>query len=61
MYVCLCRAVNSTRIESVIQDGASTVDAVGERCGAGTVCGKCRHTIAVLLERTAEARSAVGR
>ena len=49
MYVCLCRAVTSRSIVSSIHAGATTVDAVGLACGAGTGCGKCQETIALLL------------
>jgi bacterioferritin-associated ferredoxin len=49
VYVCLCRAVSNTTIEAAIRAGASTVESVSERCGAATQCGKCRHTIEVLL------------
>ena len=45
MYVCLCRAVTVTQIEGVVEAGAMTVKAVGERCGAGADCGGCRGEI----------------
>ena len=64
MYVCLCRAVNSTTVEAAIRAGAVSVETVGEQCGAGTVCGKCRNTIERLLDRghvAAELRSDRGR
>ena len=49
MYVCLCRAVSNTTIEAAIRAGANTVELVTERCGAANACGKCRHTIEVML------------
>jgi bacterioferritin-associated ferredoxin len=51
MYVCICAAVSSTTVAAAIEDGARTTADVGARCGAGTVCGKCRHTIRLLLQR----------
>ena len=49
MFVCVCRAVPDSAIRRVIRDGASTVDEVGERCGAGTSCGACRPVVLRML------------
>ncbi|MPY93958.1 MAG: (2Fe-2S)-binding protein [Acidimicrobiia bacterium] len=49
MLVCHCWAVNDKQIRREILDGASGVDEVGERCGAGTSCGGCRVAIERLL------------
>jgi bacterioferritin-associated ferredoxin len=49
MYICLCRVVTRTTIEEAIAEGARTVQEVGERCAAGTDCGKCQRTIQRLL------------
>jgi bacterioferritin-associated ferredoxin len=49
VYVCLCRVVTRKTIEAAIADGARTVEEVGERCGAGTDCGKCHRNIQRLL------------
>jgi bacterioferritin-associated ferredoxin len=49
VYVCLCRAVTSKTIVKVIAKGASTVEQVGLRTGAGTRCGRCQETIELLL------------
>ncbi|MDQ3809514.1 MAG: (2Fe-2S)-binding protein [Chloroflexota bacterium] len=54
MYVCLCRVVTRSTIESAIAHGARTVQEVGERCAAGTDCGKCQRTIIRLLTLAAE-------
>jgi len=45
MYVCLCRAVTRACLETVVDDGALTVKAVGQACGAGVECGSCRAEI----------------
>jgi bacterioferritin-associated ferredoxin len=49
MFVCVCRAVPDSAIRRVIQDGASTVDEVAARCGAGTSCGACRPVVLRML------------
>lgn len=51
MLVCHCRRVCHRQLLQAIRDGASSVDAIGEACGAGTGCGGCQPVIAeVLLE-----------
>jgi len=49
VYICLCRAVNDRTICHAIAEGAHTVEAIGEACGAGTVCGGCHHELELLL------------
>ena len=44
---CLARGV--TTACDAGSAGADTVDMVIERCGAASQCGKCRHTIEVML------------
>lgn len=41
MIVCLCHGVSDRDLERVIEAGASTVEEIGQRCGAGTDCGTC--------------------
>jgi len=48
--VCDCNQVTEEEIKKAINDGASTVDSVGEATGAGTGCGSCQCTIEELLE-----------
>ncbi len=55
--VCVCRGVRVSRIASAIAEGASSLEAVGERTGAGTQCGSCRPEIAHMLS-TRETRHA---
>jgi bacterioferritin-associated ferredoxin len=50
MVLCVCRYVTEREVDAVVQSGARTVDAVGERCGAGTDCGMCRDAIEERLE-----------
>jgi bacterioferritin-associated ferredoxin len=49
MIVCHCEVVSDRHVRDAIACGASTVEDVGDRCGAGTGCGGCRSTIGVLL------------
>ena len=49
MIVCHCEVVSDRRIRAEVERGASEVDDIGDRCGAGTRCGSCRPTISVLL------------
>jgi bacterioferritin-associated ferredoxin len=51
MWICLCEAVSDRTIDAVIDAGARSVKDVGEACAAGTVCGRCKANIAVLLAK----------
>jgi bacterioferritin-associated ferredoxin len=54
VIVCICRRLNDHAIAAAIDDGAATPEALGERCGAGTVCGGCTPELARMCdERTA--------
>ena len=50
MLVCLCHPNTDRDIDAVIDEGASTVEEIGRRCGAGTGCGTC---VADLRDRLA--------
>jgi bacterioferritin-associated ferredoxin len=52
MYVCLCAGVTSQQVIDAVEAGASTTKQVGERTGAGTVCGRCRNNIRALIATT---------
>ncbi len=58
MFVCICRAVTDREIAAAVRAGVGTVEGIGERLGAGTVCGACRNDIAALLCRTEPPRRA---
>ncbi|MCE9573049.1 MAG: (2Fe-2S)-binding protein [Deltaproteobacteria bacterium] len=49
MIVCSCFATSERDVDATIRDGADSVDAIGERCGAGTGCGACREELAERL------------
>jgi bacterioferritin-associated ferredoxin len=41
VLVCICHPTSDRDIDTVIDDGARSVQEIGERCGAGTGCGVC--------------------
>ncbi|MGD0244841.1 MAG: (2Fe-2S)-binding protein [Streptosporangiaceae bacterium] len=53
MYVCLCLGITSGVVQQAIEDGARTTKKVAESCGAGSVCGRCAHTIRTMIEASA--------
>jgi bacterioferritin-associated ferredoxin len=55
MYVCLCLGVTTGVVQQAIEDGARTTKKVAESCGAGSVCGRCAHTIRTMIEASASA------
>ena len=50
MRVCHCHAVSDRTIRACVRAGATTVDAVGRACGAGTSCGGCRPLVAEVVD-----------
>ena len=53
MYICLCLGVTTNTVQQAIDAGARTTKKVAEACGAGSVCGRCGHTIRTMIEATA--------
>ncbi|HEX7095706.1 MAG TPA: (2Fe-2S)-binding protein [Acidimicrobiales bacterium] len=49
MIVCHCRAVNHVAILETIESGARDLDSIAAQCGAGSVCGGCRPTLAAFV------------
>lgn len=49
MVICHCRAVSDGLVRAAVADGAVDVDSIIRQCGAGSVCGGCRPSIALLL------------
>ncbi len=47
--VCLCHGINERRVRREIEHGASSIDDVAARCGAGSCCHGCHPTIDALL------------
>jgi bacterioferritin-associated ferredoxin len=63
VIACVCRAISHRKILTVIENGASTVEEVVARCGAGSDCGACEPLINSLLnaqDRPTELSSAKG-
>ncbi|MBV8301752.1 MAG: (2Fe-2S)-binding protein [Candidatus Dormibacteraeota bacterium] len=53
MYICLCLGVSSSAVQKAIDEGARSTKQVASSCGAGSVCGRCRHTIRTMLDAAA--------
>jgi nitrite reductase (NADH) large subunit len=49
--VCQCNQVNRATIETRINSGCTTIKAIGQECGAGSVCGSCQPVLQSLLQR----------
>jgi bacterioferritin-associated ferredoxin len=49
VIVCSCRAVSDRTVAAAIASGASSVDEVAARCGAGSRCGGCWPEVERLL------------
>jgi bacterioferritin-associated ferredoxin len=41
MLVCMCHPTSDRDVDAAIDDGARSVEEIGQRCGAGTGCGTC--------------------
>jgi bacterioferritin-associated ferredoxin len=55
--VCRCIIVSEREVKRAIRGGARTVEAVGERCEAGTGCGSCHGVIEHLLNLESRRRA----
>jgi bacterioferritin-associated ferredoxin len=53
MYVCLCVGATSQTVSDVVARGASTSKEIAAECGAGTDCGRCRHTLRAIIAAAA--------
>jgi NAD(P)H-nitrite reductase large subunit len=52
VFVCQCEVVTFDEVAAAVDNGADTVEAVGQQTGAGTGCGICHESIeSVLAER----------
>jgi bacterioferritin-associated ferredoxin len=60
MLVCLCQGVPDRVVRLAVINGATTIDAVSARCGAGTDCGACVPMIHDLIQEVAAETMAVG-
>jgi bacterioferritin-associated ferredoxin len=51
MFVCICKAVTDSQLDSAIEQGAQTVEALGACTGAGTGCGACHTALESQVKR----------
>ncbi len=49
MFVCLCTGATSQCVAAAVAKGACTSKQVAQACGAGTDCGRCRHTVRTII------------
>lgn len=50
MIVCHCHRVCDRTIRAAVQRGACSEEAVGDACGAGTMCGGCLPAVTEIIE-----------
>jgi bacterioferritin-associated ferredoxin len=50
MIVCMCYPASNRDIDAVIDEGARTVEEIGQRCRAGTGCGMCQDDLRERLQ-----------
>ena len=58
MIVCSCKAVSDRTVRAAAASGATTVEQLAQRCGAGGRCGGCWPELERLLDQSALARGA---
>jgi bacterioferritin-associated ferredoxin len=56
MVVCSCRAVTDRAVLAAIADGATTVEALSDRCAAASKCGGCWPELERLIGEHSRAR-----
>jgi bacterioferritin-associated ferredoxin len=49
LIVCHCEVVSDRSIRAAVDDGAVSLEEIGQHCAAGTGCGGCRPSIVALL------------
>jgi bacterioferritin-associated ferredoxin len=50
MYACVCFCVTEEEVHEEVANGATSEEALGESCGAGTSCGTCVERLGCLIE-----------
>jgi bacterioferritin-associated ferredoxin len=50
MYVCHCETVSDRTVEAVVASGATSVEEITQKCGAGGGCGSCHSVLSAMLE-----------
>lgn len=54
VYVCVCNGVTDRDIQSAVEEGCDSLDALAARTGCGSTCGCCRE---YAVEAIAQAQS----
>ena len=54
MYVCVCKAVTDSQIQSAIDNGACTRKQLFQYLGVGADCGKCNKQLRNMLDKVIE-------
>lgn len=57
MIVCHCHRVCDRTIRAAVRSGACTEEAVGEACGAGSMCGGCVPAVTEIIEEEQKDRT----
>jgi bacterioferritin-associated ferredoxin len=52
MIVCHCTGVSDNEIRRTVRDGACSVSAVAQACGAGSSCGGCYQSVEKIITET---------
>lgn len=50
MYICLCRGITDSQIQSAIKNGAQTLSQLRKNLGVAGQCGKCACSAQELLD-----------
>lgn len=51
MYICICKAITDSQIETAIADGINTRKALHQCLGVGSDCGKCNRHVRELINK----------
>jgi len=51
MYICICKAVTDSQIQTAIDDGINTRKALHQCLGVGSDCGKCNRHVRELINK----------
>lgn len=49
MYICLCRGVSQSKLETILKNGAKNLEDVQKRCQAGKDCGSCLEQLVEII------------
>lgn len=51
MYICVCKAVTDSQIQTAIDNGMDTRKALHQCLGIGAECGKCNRHVRELVNK----------